>query len=105
MVTIAVLITCHNRKDTTLSCLGRLFSIRKDIDVYCVDDNSTDGTADAIRENFPQVNLIRGDGNLFWCRGMRKASTSIYGLMMTSCSMPIVSMRCLNVVESWSIRL
>lgn len=73
MVTIAVLITCHNRKDTTLSCLGRLFSIRKDIDVYCVDDNSTDGTADAIRENFPQVNLIRGDGNLFWCRGMRKA--------------------------------
>ncbi len=73
MVTLAVLITCHNRKDTTLSCLSRLFSIRKDIDVYCVDDNSTDGTADAIREEFPQVSLIHGDGNLFWCRGMRKA--------------------------------
>ncbi len=73
MVTIAVLITCHNRKDTTLSCLGRLFSIRTDIDVYCVDDNSTDGTAEAIREEFPQVNLIHGDGNLFWSRGMRTA--------------------------------
>ena len=73
MVTLAVLITCHNRKDTTLSCLGKLFSIRKDIDVYCVDDDSTDGTADAIREEFPQVNLIHGDGNLFWSRGMRKA--------------------------------
>lgn len=73
MVTLAVLITCHNRKDTTLSCLGKLFSIRKDIDVYCVDDNSTDGTVDAIREEFPQVNLIHGDGNLFWSRGMRKA--------------------------------
>lgn len=73
MVTLAVLITCHNRKDTTLSCLGKLFSIRKDIDVYCVDDNSTDGTADAIREEFPQVNLIHGDGNLYWSRGMRKA--------------------------------
>ena len=73
MNTSAVLITCYNRKDTTLSCLARLFSIRKDIDVYCVDDNSTDGTADAIREEFPQVNLIHGDGNLFWCRGMRKA--------------------------------
>ena len=70
---IAVLITCHNRKDTTLLCLGRLFSIRKDIDVYCVDDNSTDGTADAIREEFPQVNLIHGDGNLFWSRGMTAA--------------------------------
>ena len=73
MVTLAVLITCHNRKDTTLLCLGRLFSIRKDIDVYCVDDNSTDGTADAIREEFPQVNLIHGDGNLFWSRGMTAA--------------------------------
>ena len=73
MVTLAVLITCHNRKDTTLSCLSRLFSIRKDIDVYCVDDNSTDGTAEAIREEFPQVNLIHGDGNLFWSRGMRTA--------------------------------
>lgn len=73
MVTLAVLITCHNRKGTTLSCLGRLFSIRKDIDVYCVDDNSTDGTADAILEEYPQVNLIHGDGNLFWSRGMRKA--------------------------------
>ena len=73
MVTLAVLITCHNRKDTTLLCLGRLFSIRKDIDVYCVDDNSTDGTADAIRKEFPQVNLIHGDGNLFWSRGMRTA--------------------------------
>lgn len=73
MVTLAVLITCHNRKDTTLACLGRLFSIRKDVDVYCVDDNSTDGTADAILEEYPQVNLIHGDGNLFWSRGMRTA--------------------------------
>ena len=73
MVTLAVLITCHNRKDVTLSCLGRLFSIRRDIDVYCVDDSSADGTAEAIRDGFPQVNLISGDGNLFWCRGMRTA--------------------------------
>jgi len=50
-----------------------LFSIRRDIDVYCVDDSSADGTAEAIRDGFPQVNLISGDGNLFWCRGMRKA--------------------------------
>ena len=64
-MTLAVLITCHNRKDTTLSCLGRLFSIRKDIDVYCVDDSSADGTAEAIRDGFPQVNLISGDGIFF----------------------------------------
>lgn len=73
MVAIAILIACHNRRQTTLACLDKLYGIRKDIDVYCVDDNSIDGTADAIREEFPQVNLIHGDGNLFWCRGMRKA--------------------------------
>lgn len=73
MVTFAVLITCHNRKDTTLACLERLFSIRRDVDVYCVDDNSIDGTADAVLEEYPQVNLIHGDGNLFWSRGMRIA--------------------------------
>ena len=73
MVTIAILIACHNRKQTTLACLYKLYGIRRDIDVYCVDDNSTDGTADAIREEFPQVNLIHGDGNLFWSRGMTAA--------------------------------
>ena len=73
MVTIAILIACHNRKQTTLACLDKLYGIRRDIDVYCVDDNSTDGTADAIREEFPQVNLIHGDGNLFWSRGMTAA--------------------------------
>lgn len=73
MENVAVLITCHNRKDTTLACLERLFSIRRDVDVYCVDDNSTDGTADAVLEEYPQVSLIHGDGNLFWSRGMRIA--------------------------------
>ena len=65
MVAIAILIACHNRRQTTLACLDKLYGIRKDIDVYCVDDNSIDGTADAIREEFPQVNLIHGDGNFF----------------------------------------
>lgn len=73
MVAIAVLLTCHNRKKITFACLTKLFSIRRDIDVYCVDDNSTDGTSETIEESFPQVNIIHGDGNLFWCRGMRTA--------------------------------
>lgn len=70
---IAVLMTCHNRRDVTLHCLSRLYDIRQDLDVYCVDDASTDGTADAIKRNFPEVNLICGSGDLFWCRGMNLA--------------------------------
>jgi GT2 family glycosyltransferase len=42
-------------------------------DVYLTDDGSSDGTWDAVMTNFPSVNLIKGDGNLYWCRGMIKA--------------------------------
>jgi GT2 family glycosyltransferase len=41
--------------------------------VYLVDDGSTDGTAAAVRESFPSVKIIEGNGDLFWCRGMRLA--------------------------------
>ncbi|KAA6303736.1 MAG: N-acetylglucosaminyl-diphospho-decaprenol L-rhamnosyltransferase [Candidatus Ordinivivax streblomastigis] len=77
MKTIAVLLTCHNRKEKTLICLKYLFncSLPKEhaIDVYLVDDGCTDGTPQAIREQFPQVNIIQGDGNLYWNRGMHLA--------------------------------
>ncbi|MDR0385421.1 MAG: glycosyltransferase family 2 protein [Prevotellaceae bacterium] len=71
---IAVLLTCHNRKEKTLSCLTALYNCiipdGYDFDVFLVDDGSKDGTSDAIRKNFPQVNIIHGTGNLFWNRGM-----------------------------------
>lgn len=67
---IAVLLTCFNRKGKTKACLDSLYRILPDCSVYLVDDNSTDGTDEMIREFFPKVNLIRGNGNLFWSRGM-----------------------------------
>jgi GT2 family glycosyltransferase len=76
--TIAVLLTCHNRKDKTLQCLGALYDqqgceVDYNIDVFLVDDGSTDGTADAIKFKFPRVNIIHGSGDLYWNRGMHKA--------------------------------
>lgn len=71
MTSIGVLITCHNRKAKTLKCLEYLLSQNKfQVDVFLVDDGSTDGTSDAIRRQFPQVHILKGDGNLFWNRGM-----------------------------------
>jgi len=70
---IAVLVTSYNRKLKTLRCIENLFRIKKDIDIYLVDDYSTDGTGDAISKQFPKVNLIKGSGNLFWNRGMHLA--------------------------------
>ena len=48
---IAVLITCFNRRATTLSCLEQLGLQRIDnghLAVYRVDDGSTDGTPDVV---------------------------------------------------------
>ena len=76
---VAVLMTVYNRKNVTQCCLKRLFDSatlhidRLEIDVYLVDDASTDGTKEMVKSKFPQVNLIEGDGQLFWNRGMRLA--------------------------------
>ncbi|MEY4572062.1 MAG: hypothetical protein RLZ10_1288 [Bacteroidota bacterium] len=77
-VTIAVLLTCRNRKEKTLTCLTSFFQSKEYISdsifhVFLVDDGSTDGTRDAIRKSFPSVYIIEGDGQLFWNQGMRLA--------------------------------
>jgi GT2 family glycosyltransferase len=44
-----------------------------EIDVFLVDDGSTDNTTDSVKINFPSVNIIKGNGTLFWNRGMHLA--------------------------------
>jgi len=77
MQTIAVLMTCHNRRETTIACLDALFGSDPlhdaSLEVFLVDDGSIDGTAEAVKKCYPEVHLILGDGNLFWNRGMHLA--------------------------------
>jgi GT2 family glycosyltransferase len=60
-----------------MACLRRLFEQaippETALDVYLVDDGSTDGTSDEVRTAFPAVNIIPADGTLYWCEGMRLA--------------------------------
>ena len=74
---ISALLTCHNRKEQTLSCLSRLAAqeLPSDVDVsiVLVDDGSGDGTADAVTAAYPNADVLHGDGSLFWCGGLRKA--------------------------------
>ena len=78
-VRIAALLTCHNRRSLTLRCLDSLAIAAgvaaKDavVDVFLVDDGCTDGTSDAVRDKFPCVHIIPGEGDLYWCGGMRAA--------------------------------
>lgn len=78
---IAVLMTVHNRKDKTLNCLGLLYAQTRlegkaTVDVWMMDDGSTDGTAGAVGQQFPEVKIIHGDGSLYWNRGMYAAWTA-----------------------------
>lgn len=87
---IAVLMTCHNRRETTLRCLGALRTAANevksksergtsaDFSVFLVDDGSTDGTGVAVARLFDSSDclrgrVIRGDGSLYWAKGMRVA--------------------------------
>ena len=70
---LAVLMTCHNRRDTTLACLKALYQQNATFDVYLVDDGSFDSTTDAVNSHYPKVNVIKGSGDLFWAGGMRLA--------------------------------
>jgi GT2 family glycosyltransferase len=75
---IAAILTCFNRKQKTLTCLERLsrqegLGTSLDLDVYLVDDGSTDGTGDAVRAAYPRTHVIQGNGQLFWNRGMHLA--------------------------------
>lgn len=77
MQTLAVLITCFNRKFKTLKSLENLYAQLPlkgyVIDVFLTNDGCTDGTPEAVGENFPEVHIINGDGNLYWNRGMHTA--------------------------------
>jgi GT2 family glycosyltransferase len=71
---IAVIMTCHNRKNTTLDCLkslwGQSYQFNVELTIYLVDDGSSDGTSEAVAAAYPDVNIIAGSGNLYWNRGM-----------------------------------
>lgn len=79
MKKIAILLTCHNRKEKTINCLKSLYNAIElskyeiKFDIYLVDDGSTDGTSEEIALLFSDINVVKGSGELFWAGGMRLA--------------------------------
>ena len=72
LIRVAVVAPVYNRRDLTLQCLrslSRIDSTGLDVQTWIVDDGSTDGTAKAIRREFPQVNIITGSGDLWFTEG------------------------------------
>ncbi|MFT3989909.1 MAG: glycosyltransferase family 2 protein [Luteolibacter sp.] len=68
-----IIIPVHNRREITLKCLATLkrqgvFDLCQ---VILINDGCTDGTREETRENFPEVTILDGDGNLFWTGGIK----------------------------------
>ncbi len=63
---LSVVILSYNTADTTLRCLDSIYDHAPtiaDLEVVVIDNNSSDASADAIEERFPNVALIRNASN------------------------------------------
>jgi len=77
--------SCHNRRDFTHRILKQIANIGTPyfkIEIIVVDDGSSDGTAEMLRDfkllhlNIVSVTIISGPGNWFWSKSMHTAETA-----------------------------
>ena len=64
--TVYVITPVHNRRHFTepfLRCLHR--QTYSNLHIIIIDDGSIDGTSEMIQNQFPNVKILRGDGNLY----------------------------------------
>lgn len=70
MLRYAVMLCCYNRKDKTLACLESLLAqqlpVGVSLDIFLLDDGSSDGTSTAVAKCFPQVKRYQGSGQMYW---------------------------------------
>ena len=57
----------HNNVERTLDCLECLTrQTYKRLRILIIDDGSTDGTAAEVRARYPDVEVLSGNGSLWW---------------------------------------
>lgn len=69
---IFIVIPVFNRIKATVECLKSLELLEaSDMHIILVDDGSTDNTSNIVASQFPYVEIIKGDGELFWTGAVR----------------------------------
>lgn len=58
-VRITCVVPCYNERERIFHVLSELCLLKNLHEIICVDDGSHDGTADFIREKFPQVSVLQ----------------------------------------------
>ncbi|MED3883937.1 glycosyltransferase family 2 protein [Priestia aryabhattai] len=73
MKKIYIILPVHNRKEVTkrfLKCLKE--QTYKNFHLILIDDGSTDGTSEMVKNSIKEVTIIKGNGNLWWGGSLQK---------------------------------
>lgn len=86
---VIISIVNYNTKDLTKSCIKSIFNHegQSEIEVWVVDNASSDGSVQMIRENFPEVNIIESKKNIGFGAGHNlvfKKAKADYFLVLNS---------------------
>lgn len=81
---VSVIIVNYNTKELTLNCLRSIYgSVTKySFEIFLVDNDSSDGSAAAIREQFPNVRIIENIQNVGFARANNQAAEISTGRYM-----------------------
>lgn len=76
--TVHVVTPVHNRRDLTARFLSSMVDQTYGTTRWVVfDDGSTDGTAEMIASDFPQIEVLRGDGTAWWAGALNAMVTAV----------------------------
>jgi GT2 family glycosyltransferase len=77
MIKLSIIIPVFNGIEYTKKCLNYLKDTLSPVNneefqscIVVVDDGSTDGSSEWIKNNYPEVIICQGDGNLWWSGGI-----------------------------------
>lgn len=78
---VSILMVNWNTREMTLECLRSVYAETKDtrIEVIMIDNASADGSAEAIRAEFPQVRLVAEDANHGFAKATNMAADIALG--------------------------
>jgi GT2 family glycosyltransferase len=78
---VSIIVVSYNTRDLTLACLRSVIEQTKSVsyNLVVIDNASQDGSANAVAEAFPQVQLIRSEQNLGFAAANNLAAQIVNG--------------------------
>ncbi|HYX05715.1 MAG TPA: glycosyltransferase, partial [Bacteroidales bacterium] len=78
-IKLAIILPVFNNLQYTKKCLETLYQNRdnarltkEQVKIVITDDGSKDGTSEWLANNYPEVYVLKGNGNLWWSGGVNK---------------------------------